>query len=80
MGRDKQNDEINRRLEVLRANATKQQPREDVFNQSHNDYEHQISPDPADIDQETQSHDRSEFSNRNNVFSELGNFERRFNH
>jgi hypothetical protein len=80
MGRDKQNDEINRRLEVLRSNAMKQQPREEVFNHSVNDTEHQISPDPADIDQETQSHDRSEFSNRHNVYSELGNFEKRFHH
>ena len=79
MGKDKQHEEINRRLEILKSKTIKQNQRDQIFNRSGGDQDHNISPEPADIDNETHSHDRSEFSNRQNVYSEIGNFERKFN-
>jgi hypothetical protein len=83
-GRLNQQDEINRRLEILRMNAQKQQNKNngvEVFNRSRDDQDHNIGPDPTDIDEQTEGDGRSNYSQvRNDVYSEIGQFEKRFDH
>jgi hypothetical protein len=82
MARNAKTDEINRRLEILKLNASKQETPENVFSKLGNENEKIIGPDPSDIDEDYDLADRrSQDSNqRRDVYSELGRFEKRFEH
>lgn len=76
--RQNQTDEINRRLEVLKLNAKKQLKDTELFNKSKDDLDHEIGPEPHDID-ETEGDGRSDTSaRRQQVFEDIGKFEKRF--
>lgn len=82
MGKQNQNEEINRKLEVLRSNARKQHAQSETFNQSRENGEQEIRPEPTDIDEDTAQGDNlseDQSNMRKEVYGELGRFERRFN-
>ena len=75
--RQNQTDEINRRLEILKLNAKKALKDTELFNKSRDDLDHEIGPEPHDID-ETEGDGRSNASAQRQVFEDIGKFEKRF--
>lgn len=61
-GRQDKSDEINEKLNILRQNALLKNRDPHYFNNSKEIDEHNVAPEPTDIDEETDRDSRSEIS------------------
>ena len=79
--RNNNTEEINKKLDILKMNAnsnTRQLKDTEIFNKSKDDTDHEVGPEPDDID-DIEGDGRSNNSvNKHDVYNDIGKFENRF--